>query len=378
MAKIRHAVGLLATGDELTLGDVLETNNFYMAERLQSHDINVGMHLIASDEQANIEAGISFLLENHDVLIVSGGLGPTSDDRTRFALAAVLKEDLVFDEGCWQQIKNRLEKLALPIPENNRLQCLFPKNATIFPNANGTAAACRVTKEEKQIFILPGPPFECYPIFESEILPFLVNNNYTQPLFRQQWLLLNVSEGSLANQLDPLVINSGCEIGYRVNFPYLELKLRSQNKPLLQTLAEKFSPIIDPFIVSTRKQKASSQLIEYIVNQHCHINIIDEATGGLLSTTLLNLETFPYLHFNENPTSKEAIQVSVKGLAEYWQKQENSNPLTISIQLDNQTRHFQQKIPFRKERTLLYAVEVSCWVILKAFLLLKSNESEPQ
>lgn len=375
MAQIKKTVGLLATGDELTRGDVLETNNFYMADRLQSHQIQVGLHVTASDEQADIEAGMRFLLDHHDVLIVSGGLGPTSDDRTRFALAAVLHEELIFFENCWENIKTRLQKLNLSIPENNRLQCLFPKNAIIFANNNGTAAACQVSRRGKEIFLLPGPPSECYPIFEKNVLPVLIENHYAQHFFHQEWLLLNVSEGSIAQALDPLGQNSGCEIGYRVNYPYLEFKCRSQNEAALQTLIKKIIPIIEPFVVSTRKQKASAQLIDYIYNTKIHIHIQDNATGGLLSAMLLQPETYPFLEINTAKNDKNILAIEIKGLGDYWKKQETLNPLVISIQEGGKEQVFQKTVPFRKERTPLYAVEIACWIILQS---LQSTSSKLQ
>ncbi len=368
-------IGLLATGDELTRGDVLETNNFYMAERLQSHQIEVGLHVTASDEHADIEAGMRFLLDQHDVLIVSGGLGPTSDDRTRFALGAVLQEELIFFETAWENIKTRLQKLNLSIPENNRLQCWFPKNTLIFPNHNGTAAACQISRPGKEIFLLPGPPFECYPIFEKNVLPFLIENNYAQHFFHREWLLLNVSEGSIAHELDPLGENSGCQIGYRVNYPYLEFKCRSQNEAALHNLIKKILPIIKPFVVSTQKQKASLQLNEYIRTAKRYVYIQDNATGGLLSALLLTPETYPFLAINTTKNDQHQVIIEIKGLDDYWKKQETLNPLVISIQEAGKEQMFQQTIPFRKERTPLYAVETSCWIILQA---LQSTASKSQ
>ncbi len=215
MADLTPKVALLSTGDELTNGSVLNTNSFQFADRLFDHFIQPGMHLTVNDDQSQIEQGIRFLLAGHQALVISGGLGPTSDDRTRFALSTVIAQPLIFDEESWQRIVARLNRLALQIPECNRQQCLFPIDAEIYPNDNGTAPGCRITFGEQQIFMLPGPPFECMPMLTEKVIPFLLSKNYARPQFRYQWLLLNVSEGNIAALLDPLVENSGCQIGYR-------------------------------------------------------------------------------------------------------------------------------------------------------------------
>ncbi|MFN7097499.1 MAG: molybdopterin-binding protein, partial [Gammaproteobacteria bacterium] len=97
-------IGLLATGTELITGDILNTNGQQIAQTLTEQDYLVGLHVLASDEQQEIAAALSYLLTQHQIVIITGGLGPTSDDRTRFALAEVIKQTLVPDEPSWQYI----------------------------------------------------------------------------------------------------------------------------------------------------------------------------------------------------------------------------------------------------------------------------------
>lgn len=367
MAKIISRIALLSTGDELVNGDVLNTNSHLIARQLFDHNIPPGLHITASDDQSQIESAMRFLLADHAALIITGGMGPTSDDRTRFALKAVLNTRLVFDEVCWERVVERLHRLSLPVPETNRQQCLFPPDAVIFPNNNGTAAGCRVMHGHQPIFMLPGPPFECLPIFESRVLPDLLNSDYAQPLFRCEWLLLGVSEGSIAELLDPLVKNSGCYVGYRINHPYLEIKLQSADPESLEKMRKQLEVIIGAQSVSESRQKASTQLKQYILENSCALQINDQATGGLLATILLDPASYPYLDFTCIPVNPDAIRITLRGLDSYWRNQAQSQTL-LKLEIDTGTFHHRAElmIPFRRERTPAYAVEFASREILKS------------
>ncbi len=365
MAQITPRIALLSTGDELVNGDVLNTNSYSLAQKLFDHFIQPGLHLTAGDDQNQIESAIQYLLKDHTGLIITGGLGPTSDDRTRFALSKVLQSELIFDETTWQRIIARLQRASLPIPDTNRQQCLFPDQAIIFPNENGTAAACMALYEQKPVFMLPGPPFECFPIFDQYVLPYLQKHHFSRPLYRYEWLLLAVSEGSIAAELDPLAYGSGCDIGYRINQPYLEVKLQSRDAQRLEILQPLVNNIIEKYSVSNQKQKASTQLIELIAKGKYSFIFNDQATGGALETILLSPLTYPFLQFRPEPHFQENIHVELTDLLSYWQNLPQATQLNITITYEERRYPITLSIPFRKERTLLFAVEMACWEILK-------------
>ena len=156
MAKINKPpprIALLATGDEIIHGDITNSDGQYAAQQLIDHNLQPGTHMTVPDDKALIKQAILYLLQDHAALITIGGLGPTSDDLTRFGLASALNQSLVFDEPSWQKIVERLTSLGLNVPDNNRQQCLFPENADIIPNPHGTAAACCVFWQKKAYFL---------------------------------------------------------------------------------------------------------------------------------------------------------------------------------------------------------------------------------
>ena len=249
-----HLIALLATGDEICNGDILNSNSQEIAQQLFSNGIQVSMHMTVADNLPDLETAMHFLLKNHRALIITGGLGPTSDDLTRQALSHVLERPLIFDEATWQSIVERIHRFGIPTPpESNRQQALFPKDARIIPNPNGTAAGCMVQHEEQLIFMLPGPPTECLPMFNNAVLPALKNNHFQQIFHYQKWLLSGVSEAKLAEELDKIAQPFECTTGYRSFHPYLEFKLYSKNKEDFNALVPLIEKAITPYIAGDKK-----------------------------------------------------------------------------------------------------------------------------
>jgi nicotinamide-nucleotide amidase len=226
-------IALLATGDEICNGDIVNSNSAEIAQRLFSEGMYSGTHITVGDNLSDIETAIHFLLQKHQALIITGGLGPTSDDVTRQALSQALKKKLVFDAAVWETIVARLTYLGYTNPpESNRQQAFFPENAVIIPNAHGTAAGCMVQVQSNGqfIFMLPGPPAECLPMFNAAVLPVLKEQEFQQVLYHDRWLLSGVNEAEIAEKLDEAISPFNCMTGYRVCYPYIEVKLCSTHQ----------------------------------------------------------------------------------------------------------------------------------------------------
>ena len=125
-------VALLATGDEIIHGDTLNTNSFHLAQILSSEGLSLGLQLVCSDKESEINDCLHFLATQHDLIIITGGLGPTSDDRTRFALAHFLNTDLSNSQLLLEHIKNRLKLSPDKLNPGNKQQALFPAGRLFF------------------------------------------------------------------------------------------------------------------------------------------------------------------------------------------------------------------------------------------------------
>jgi molybdenum cofactor synthesis domain-containing protein len=243
-----NSVALIATGDELSNGDILNTNGATIAQQLFALGISVGEHVIVADDEAAIVKAMTYQLQNHTNLIMTGGLGPTSDDLTRFALAKYLNVPLSFDDAMWEHICARMRQRGFTIQDNNRQQCLFPEGAEILPNLHGSAAGCYITQHDKHIFMLPGPPKECMPMFSDYVIPKLAH--LAQPVYRLKWVLQGVAESEIAAKIEAAIPQLNCQFGYRWNYPQLEFKLSACDAATLEQAKKEIMPVVEKYLVS--------------------------------------------------------------------------------------------------------------------------------
>lgn len=366
-----HKIAILSTGDEITNGDILNSNSQEIASRLFNLGMNIGLHITAPDDKNSITHAIQYLLKDHDALIITGGLGPTSDDVTRYALSESVNSPLVFHQPSWEHICTRLAKLGYHTPpENNRQQALFPDGSHIIANPHGTAAGCYLTKNAKTIFMLPGPPFECIPMLDV-VIEILTKEGFYQLLYHDHWFLFSVSEGQIAHDLDPLVQGYDCMLGYRLCYPYLEIKLFSRNKKDFQDLKQLVEEKIAKYLLGDGKKFLSEELKERIVQAGSSIAIYDKATGGELESVIKTPKTCSYFIFANNSEvgTNNIPMVEIEGLEEYWYGKNTleTNITSIITQQDRQIIK-KQIIPFRGKRVKQYAVEWISYQILNSLL----------
>lgn len=350
-----QTVALLSTGDEIINGDILNTNSQEIALQLFNHGIRLGNHMVARDNIRDIEEAMHFLLNHHQALIITGGLGPTSDDLTRYALANVSKRELVHDETTWNNIVQRLKSIGYDTPpDSNKQQALFPAGATIISNPNGTASGCMLQNDDKWIFMLPGPPMECLPMFESKVLSTLVQNHFQHIQFHRKWLLFGVSEGEIAEKLDALVRPYNVTTGYRIWYPYIEFKIYSSHEKDFKALEPNIEEAIAKYIIEDGRYSASERLKQLIPDLPFKLSIDDKATGGQLETVLLTPKTYKNLLFSQIP---ETCHVQINGLNEFWNDEPSK---TTHLEIIIQDKHYKREIPLRGLRVKQYAVELIC------------------
>lgn len=367
-------IALLATGEELTQGDILNTNGQTIARQLTDKGFNIGCHLIVGDVEADISAAIHFLLQTHSVLIITGGLGPTSDDRTRFALSSACNIPLVLDENNWQTIVTRIMRLGLEPHESNKQQALFPQDAVIIANPHGTAAGCKVTYQTHTIYMLPGPPRECLPMFAEAVLPDLLQMGMQSDQIYKKWRLFSVNESEIAATLDNLVAPYQCITGYRWDYPYLEFKLHVPAGADLVTLEQKIEATIAAHIICDADYTAAQLLKQTLASYQGKLIINDTATGGLLQATLLtpatqHCLTFTALKEGILPALEQqpsVLVVELQGLTEFWQARPMTGEIELKIifTLNAEREIITKNIPHRSAAVMQYAVEYACYQIL--------------
>ena len=164
---------IIATGSELLLGEVVDTNSTFIARKLREIGLNLFYKTVVGDNEERMADAIHIALSRSDVIITSGGLGPTVDDVTRPAIARAIGRELIFRPDLMEQIEARFQAYGAPMGENNRRQAYIPSGATPIENPVGTAPAFAVEHAGKIIVSLPGVPREMEYLIEHSVLPYL-------------------------------------------------------------------------------------------------------------------------------------------------------------------------------------------------------------
>ncbi|MEC7400428.1 MAG: competence/damage-inducible protein A, partial [Verrucomicrobiota bacterium] len=166
-------VETITLGDELLLGIRENAHLSYLGTQLAHHGIEPFANLVVRDQVDEIRTFFSDSWKRSDLVITTGGLGPTSDDLTRETIAEILHEELVFDPSIEHALRERFSNLGRPMPESNLRQCYRPKGAEVLANPYGTAPGLLIKKEGKILVMLPGPAREMHPMFEQVVIPRL-------------------------------------------------------------------------------------------------------------------------------------------------------------------------------------------------------------
>ncbi len=170
-----HTAELIAVGTELLLGNIANTDAQMLSKGLSALGINVYYHTVVGDNPQRLKAAVEVAKGRADIIITTGGLGPTCDDLTKNVLAECFGRKLVYDEASAQRIRDYFQRLhpGRPMTENNLQQAYLPEGCTIFSNDWGTAPGCAFEADGVRVIMLPGPPNECTPMFEHRAVPYL-------------------------------------------------------------------------------------------------------------------------------------------------------------------------------------------------------------
>jgi len=170
-----HTVELIAVGTELLLGSIANTDAKMLSEGLSALGLNVFYHTVVGDNPSRLKEVLEIAKDRADIIITTGGLGPTCDDLTKNVVAETFGKALEFHAPSAERIRKYFHRLHpdKTMTENNLQQAYLPEGCTVFENDWGTAPACAFEAEGKHVILLPGPPSECTPLFRYRVVPYL-------------------------------------------------------------------------------------------------------------------------------------------------------------------------------------------------------------
>src|SRR5688572_15780579 len=197
-------VEIIAVGSEMLTPTHIDTNSLFITERLNELGIDLQGKSVAGDDRSALKAIVGDALHRTDLLIVTGGLGPTDDDVSREVVADVIGRPLEYHAEIFNLIETRFAARGLRTPEINRRQAMVPVGAIVLPNRNGTAPGLWIDHEGKFIVLLPGPPRELKPMFETLIQERLLAHAGGSRLFRRLLRITGQSESYVEEKMQPL------------------------------------------------------------------------------------------------------------------------------------------------------------------------------
>ena len=238
-------VVILSTGDELTTGKIADTNSQWIADRCISLGLEVVATLVVGDHRDRITWGWERAFELGELVVSTGGLGPTSDDLTTETVAALLGEPLRFDEASADRMRALFARMGRPMPENNLRQAQFPRSAVILENPLGTAPGYRVTCERavtplggvptravRHLVVMPGVPREMKPMFDDHVAPWIRGlGGSDEVAVVRTFQTFGMSESALDEAVNAIIRPQEARIGFRASFPQISVKLLVRDRP---------------------------------------------------------------------------------------------------------------------------------------------------
>ena len=355
-------IGIIATGSELISGQTANSNGRHIAQRLIDHNMTPGRQIMVGDEKSEICTAIK-QLSDHRAIIITGGLGPTSDDCTRAAVSQTLARPLMRHPDAREWLTAFYQKKNKTPPDDDP-QMYLPQGALALKNEFGTATGAHIQHHHQDIFMLPGPPRECIPLFEQSVLTYLANHHYSHAQIRRQWMVLDYYESQLAAEIDPVMLKfPTLTLAYRLCFPYIELKLSGTQAKLVATASEQIDQKLKTRIVSHNGQTARERLIERLEQHQLSLHLEDHATQGALYQALLRPETASAFK-----SERSDLHLVITGLGQYWQRDQQLHTHTVSVSMQrNGAPCYTKNItaPKHCQDTLLYIIENICWACVE-------------
>ncbi len=291
---MKNAV-LITIGDEILSGNTLDSNSNYIAAQLKDVGITVKQIFTISDEIETIKNTLTSAFEIGDLVITTGGLGPTRDDKTKKALAEFFNDKIALDEATFAHLKAYMEKRGrIEILERNREQAFVPTKSTVFQNHYGTAPCMMMKYENKLSFSLPGVPYEVKPLIKDQIIPYLQGKFKLEFIQSRIVSVIGIPESILADKIENWELSlpenmqlSYLPIGNRVK---LRITANGINEQVLNIQLEdeiqKLFPIIGENIIATYQDKIEVILGEILSEKKLTISTAESCTGGELAKML--------------------------------------------------------------------------------------------
>lgn len=286
---------ILCVGTELLLGDIVNTNAAFLARELAAMGIDVYHQEVVGDNPARLSESLSLAFSRSDLVVMTGGLGPTYDDLTKETVAQYFKLPMAVHEESLAKMREYFSHRGIPMSENNEKQAMMPRTATVFANGNGTAPGLAVEKEGKIAVLMPGPPSEMQPMFLQEVAPYLARFSGHTILSRTIHLI-GIGESALEQKLRPMMT------GYQnpTIAPYAKTgevqlrvtacaKTRAEAGRMIAPVIEEIKGQVGEYIYGIDVGNLQNAAVALLIEKGLKVATAESCTGGYISKRITDV-----------------------------------------------------------------------------------------
>ncbi len=288
-------IEIIAVGTEILLGDIVNTNAQFLSRELANLGISVYRQTVVGDNAQRILESFHEAFKRCDIIITSGGLGPTQDDITKEMAAKYFNKELVLHQESLNKIEDYFKAKGGELTKGNRKQAYFPKDAIVLDNHNGTAPGAIIEGENnKVIIVLPGPPRELVPMFKEGVLPYL--KQFSEGVLYSKVLrIFGIGEGNMAdkikdileNQSNPTIAPYAKEMDVTLRIT-ARAKDEEEAKLLIAPVEKKIRQRLGEDIYGEGDTTLENVVGEMLLNKKVTIATAESCTGGMLAARLIN------------------------------------------------------------------------------------------
>lgn len=284
---------ILCVGTELLLGDILNTNTQYLSQQLALYGIDVYYQSVVGDNDSRLKELLEQVYDRSDLVITTGGLGPTEDDLTKETIASFFQRKLVLHEETLEELKAFFSKRGAKVNEGNKKQAYLPEGSIILHNDKGTAPGCIIEENNKIMVMLPGPPREMQHMFQSYVVPFLKEcsmDTMESKLLR----VFGIGEGHMEEKIQDIIHSQGnptiapyakdhdCVIRITA-----KAETSQKCKEKIQEVEKKIRARLGEYIYSSGEETLDQLVPRLLVEKGITISMAESCTGGMLSSMLV-------------------------------------------------------------------------------------------
>ncbi len=290
-----HTVEILSVGTELLLGNIVNLDAQILSQGLSELGLNVYWHTVVGDNPQRARDAVYTAKSRADIIITTGGLGPTCDDLTKNVLAEAFGKKLYFDEPSAEHVRKHYQSAGRPMPENNLQQAMLPEGCTVLVNDWGTAPGCAFEADGCHVIMLPGPPSECRPMFRHRAMPYL--RKLSEGVIASHTLkIFGIGESAMEQQirdqinamenptLAPYAKEGECELRVTAKAPTDE-EAQALLMPTVEQMKEEFGNLVYGVDVSSLEEVVLGLLKEKGMTLGC----AESCTGGLIAKRMTDL-----------------------------------------------------------------------------------------